>query len=1718
MLFNKGLNRDNTEQLQPEGTYRDLQNGILAEELGAVINEKGTTSVDTIPAGFEVIGAVNMTDERLCIFSTDGTDSEIGIFDGSSYSTVLNDQLLSFDATNPIKAVFRKTVEGNDYVYWTDGNNPPRWLDLSNAPASLSDGDELNLFSYVGDVAEVDVTDVNDYGGRIVTGSYYIALSYIADDGTETNYFYVSPPIYINDEDDVVRSADVDTINIADYDFYDFGPRFNISEDSDDQADAASDGAPNNTPTSKSISFDINNIDTSYDKLRIAIIKGNRVRVLPDVKITDSNTISYTYTGNESSVEGSLDDIIINNASYNKAQTITESNNTLYLGNLEKADELGYQKFANNIKVNAVTQAVGGPTAYGDQSIAFELKSFRRDEIYAFYISFILKDGTESEAYHIPGRAPYTSSSGAKASGIIDFSGGMPAPPPDDAASGVEDITYSIEDTGAAATGGGFAIANELFAPAYENETNETSLYDRNYQEAPADTTFNIRVTDDDDGTKYPSSGWITVTVNEGDDIRTVLQNITDSFNVVIGTDWRIIEDDDAKMTLEAVNDGSVYNNCTVEFDTGADAPPFGYDILLSNSSGGSDSNEAQPDHDIFFDFPSTSARSDFTVSVTNIEGSDTAAQLATKYANALNGDGTFSANFTASVTNSTELNIDADQNSADDNCTVTITDTDDSSLLLTIDVTGGFSGDTNTPTDSKLQIGDNTVINLNSIQNDDGNDLITYDDTGAQVATRVAEAFNSEASNAVSDYYQWSASVVNTDEVEFFAPTQEDIYNGLSLTYFGTNKSTFEGNANTDSTIDGGDGFFRDPQTNVPINETETITSGHPIADNVQQFTPTKFFHFAATPTPKNDDDARNNGMGYWENKEERYPNTDDWDIYDVDGNGDPSDTGNTLRGEQVRHHRFPSHKYEPYFDGSQTHTLGIKLENVKIPTSIKDKVKGIRIHYAKKDVSNSHIIDQSTALLGADGGANAELNGLGASVLEGLNDTYTQGLPAYDITSDLQSDIGIDYQDLNHNRSVVYLHPFEALRRKLNLGSATHVKMIDSYTHVNNNADEDIASNNPIEEYRTIKGISYLDRNQRRANLTAFGFSEDMDNVFGEAKIAIELNKPLDSYENYVMNICQLQQDIHRSFDQQELAWTGYQETNLDLFDPSSGSFIGETPDIYGGDNYICQHDFVAKSIFAPYAAETLTDAAIKNIKTPLYDLVPILSVLYGSKQATKKQAKGSAVATIQRVGSGKYINNVLIPYGYTIREVVESRDNITLRNEGDTEFQRYSPKSEISNPDITEQPDTSGLEEKEKVTRILRWWHDNHWQQGNYIGYNQEYSDIADIKPAFPKDKFSSTITRYPTRIIRSGKDSVSRDNSYRRFKEADFFDLPKNRGELINLASHQNTLVPHMESGIYRTRGREEVTVEGIRAFIGAGDIFSVQPDELVSTDEGFGGIQDFRTGLVTKFGYFFVDQEARKVFLLTNKLEEISARGMGDWFYENLDLSGSGELRAGYDPEYERIILVKDDGSDSWTISYMPQLQAWVSFHDYQPDKIFHNKATMFASVGNTIYSHHTGSTAGDFYGSSNDFEIEFVDNPQPPIKKTVSSLLIDANFFDGNGDRITEETFNNLQITNSYQDTGELTIVYFENMANPLLPYGTDGSDTDVPARKTDGYWKINKFRDTNNTPSGAEDIYPDWHYNKRLKDKYHVIRLKYDNGNDLRLISSQLITRQSNR
>ena len=87
------------------------------------------------------------------------------------------------------------------------------------------------------------------------------------------------------------------------------------------------------------------------------------------------------------------------------AQDLTSARDVLIWDNLTSINRINYQKIANQIGLQWQTYRLPSDEDYGDEMNATNLRGYLRDEIYAFEIVFLLRNGKQTDGFHIPGRA-----------------------------------------------------------------------------------------------------------------------------------------------------------------------------------------------------------------------------------------------------------------------------------------------------------------------------------------------------------------------------------------------------------------------------------------------------------------------------------------------------------------------------------------------------------------------------------------------------------------------------------------------------------------------------------------------------------------------------------------------------------------------------------------------------------------------------------------------------------------------------------------------------------------------------------------------------------------------------------------------------------------------------------------------------------------------------------------------------------------------------------------------------------------------------------------------------------------------------------------------------------------------------------------------------------------------------------------------------------------
>lgn len=441
--FTKGLNTSKIKTLQAKDTYSYALNAVKEDSLNnpsILSNEKGFSLYKNIGYQYILLGYVYLGKQDYVLFikNIEGQSAfnRIILMKNTVTTTVYDNLSLNFNESNVIKGTYRINSRGERIVYWIDGLNDDRVIniDIDNSaiPVSLLSAEPaLNK--------AILTAEVSTSNGSVTSGQYFFAISYNIGKDFTSGIFSLTRPISIAKES------------------YFKGQAIN---ESNTRLFSDVDGEELNVPTSKAIDINISNVDTNYSTFNLLIIKSTglgevNIKVIKNLNIT---TTSYLYTGVEGSVDTTLtlDDVTIDTIKYYASEAIIQKENRLLRGNTKiKNQAINYQQYANNIKVtykinplvvnsehflNSITEpeVVDGdqitlPYFYYDRQGDIgdggngspypkyvgisptylnytatnntDNKSFMRDEIYSLGIGFELIDGTETDVFHIPGRA-----------------------------------------------------------------------------------------------------------------------------------------------------------------------------------------------------------------------------------------------------------------------------------------------------------------------------------------------------------------------------------------------------------------------------------------------------------------------------------------------------------------------------------------------------------------------------------------------------------------------------------------------------------------------------------------------------------------------------------------------------------------------------------------------------------------------------------------------------------------------------------------------------------------------------------------------------------------------------------------------------------------------------------------------------------------------------------------------------------------------------------------------------------------------------------------------------------------------------------------------------------------------------------------------------------------------------------------------------------------
>lgn len=327
-----GLNKDlSPSSLDAAKIYVDARNIRITKNdedtMFSVTNEQGNIKIiDSNYSGLYIGHAI--INNYLIVFSTNGEffnkRDYITLFKISSDGGILDRRVLyegniNFDKNHKIEAIPLYETESVINVYWVDGINQPRKINI------LDDGRDYDEYSFdftpMIDGCIPNISVLKNYGsGLFKAGTIQYFVSYQRKFGQESAIVAISPILYISNkdcggapnEDDVLNSFDI-SISFQNKDIikkrFDSIKVYSIHR-------SVKDGAPNGRLVQE---ISINNFNERQSQTGSVYY----------YKFVDNGLIGESFVPSE---------ILLKNGTRVVAETIAQKDGTLFLGNLKTFD------------------------------------------------------------------------------------------------------------------------------------------------------------------------------------------------------------------------------------------------------------------------------------------------------------------------------------------------------------------------------------------------------------------------------------------------------------------------------------------------------------------------------------------------------------------------------------------------------------------------------------------------------------------------------------------------------------------------------------------------------------------------------------------------------------------------------------------------------------------------------------------------------------------------------------------------------------------------------------------------------------------------------------------------------------------------------------------------------------------------------------------------------------------------------------------------------------------------------------------------------------------------------------------------------------------------------------------------------------------------------------------------------------------------------------
>ena len=392
---------------------------------------------------------------------------------------------------------------------------------------------------------------------------------------------------------------------------------------------------------------------------------------------------------------------------------------------------------------------------------------------------------------------------------------------------------------------------------------------------------------------------------------------------------------------------------------------------------------------------------------------------------------------------------------------------------------------------------------------------------------------------------------------------------------------------------------------------------------------------------------------------------------------------------------------------------------------------------------------------------------------------------------------------------------------------------------------------------------------------------------------------------------------------------------------------------------------------------------------------------------------------------------------------------------------------------------------------------------------------------------------------------------------KFEPNDYYNVPTNRGLIVNLISVGDAILVHTEDSMFRFSGSNTIQSSDGEIQPAENNVFDTGVSEVFGSDFGFAGLQYKTDHIVTENGYIFFDRDSRIVYMYSGQGQIVKLSDSIEKLFRHRPIESIRFANDYYNNRFFMSILFYEDyaatenGKPVIKQRYYPvtlsfnvteNVRSFVSLHDFYYGYAFNTKTKCYFLADDmqdicTIDKEYKGCYSKlelyndklylqrretqiikladtDVAGASVvNYNIKLYDSILDIIDNNNYETVKTLNAINWCGNKVTSEfrdiAQNNEVTLNMVEEVNDVVPckyirVYSDTCMSSLLPCTARSNDKSISALDytkypfyNQGTWIFNYFRNILNSKNNKVKYSGD--NNSLIEGKYFVVRFVFD-------------------